>query len=225
MRTATPMHDSWRSGWKYHQLVITLLILLLLHPYVEHRDIFLKGLLMTVLLSGIYAVSKQTRALVLAGLIGIPTLVAHAVSIVLIHPYAEMAARVGTVLFMALTTIVIFRYILLEPEVTSDVLSGAVCVYLLSGLTWASLYILIDTIQPGSFHVSHSQNSGDAMTYSDFLFFSFATLTTVGYGDITPVTTHARSFAIVEAVYGVLYSAILIARVVGLYRPVPPFSR
>jgi uncharacterized membrane protein len=63
------------------------------------------------------------------------------------------------------------------------------------------------------------------MTYSDFLFFSFATLTTVGYGDITPVTTQARSFAIVEAVYGVLYSAILIARVVGLYRPVPPFSR
>ena len=50
------------------------------------------------------------------------------------------------------------------------------------------------------------------MTYSDFLFFSFATLTTLGYGDITPITTQARSFAIVEAVYGVLYSTILIAR-------------
>lgn len=89
----------------------------------------------------------------------------------------------------------------------------------LSGLTWASVDILIDTMQPGSFHVSHSQHSGDAMTYSDFLFFSFATLTTLGYGDITPITTQARSFAIVEAVYGVLYSAILIARLVGLYRP------
>jgi hypothetical protein len=176
---------------------------------------------MTVLLSGIYAASKQTRALVLASLIGIPTLVAHAVSIVLIQPYVTMAAQVGTVLFMALTTTVIFRYILLEPEVTSDVLSGAVCIYLLSGLTWASVYILVDTMQPGSFHVSHSQDTGATMTYSDFLFFSFATLTTLGYGDITPVTTQARSFAIVEALYGVLYSAILIARLVGLYRPVP----
>ena len=62
------------------------------------------------------------------------------------------------------------------------------------------------------------------MTYSDFLFFSFATLTTLGYGDITPITTQARSFAIVEAVYGVLYSAILIARLVGVYRPMPPLS-
>jgi hypothetical protein len=116
MRTATPMHDSWRSRWKYHQLVITLLILLLFHPYLEHRDIFLKGLLMTVLLSGIYAASKQTRPLALACLIGIPTLVAHAVSIVRIHPYVEMAAQVGSLLFMALTTILIFRYILLEPD-------------------------------------------------------------------------------------------------------------
>jgi Ion channel len=224
MRTTTPTSDLRRSRWKYHQLVITLLVILLLHPYVEDRDIFLKCLFMTVLLSGIYAASKQTRALVFACLIGIPTLVAHAVSIVLIQPYVEMAARVGTVLFMALATIVIFRHILLEPEVTSDVLSGAVCVYLLSGLTWASLYILIETIHSGSFHVSHSQNSSDMMTYSDFLFFSFATLTTLGYGDITPVTTQARSFAIVEAVYGVLYSAMLIARLVGLYRPMLPWS-
>jgi hypothetical protein len=143
---------------------MTLLFLLLFHPYVEDRDIFLKGLFMMVLLSGIYAASKQTRPLVLTCLIGIPTLVAHAVSIVLIQPDVEMAVRVGNVLFTALTTIVIF--ILLEPEVTSDVLSGAVCVYLLSGLTWASLYILIETIQLGSFHVSHSRNSSGTMTYS-----------------------------------------------------------
>jgi voltage-gated potassium channel len=225
MRTTPPTSDLRRSRWKYHQLVVTLLVILLLHPYVEDRDIFLKCLFMAVLLSGIYAASKQTRALVFACLIGIPTLVAHAASIVLIQPYVEMAARVGTVLFMAFTTIVIFRHILLEPEVTSDVLSGAVCVYLLSGLTWASFYILIETMYPGSFHVSHRQQAGDVMTYSDFLFFSFATITTLGYGDITPVTTQARSFAIVEAVYGVLYSAMLIARLVGLYRPMSPLSR
>jgi hypothetical protein len=97
MRATTPMSDLRRSRWKYHQLVITLLALLLLHPYVEDRDIFLKSLFMTVLLSGIYAASKQTRPLVLACLIGIPTLVAHAISIVLIQPYVEMAAQVGTV--------------------------------------------------------------------------------------------------------------------------------
>ena len=223
MRT-TPMSDFRRRRWKYHQLVITLLAFILLHPYVEDRGIFLKSLLMTVLLSAIYAASKQPRALLFACLIGVPTLAAHVASIVLMHPYVEMAAWAGSVLFMTFTTIVMLKHILLEPEVTADVLSGAICVYLLSGLTWASVYILIETIQPGSFHVSHAQNSGDTMTYSDFLFFSFATLTTLGYGDITPITPQARSFAIVEAVYGVLYSAILIARLVGIYRPMPPLA-
>jgi hypothetical protein len=51
------------------------------------------------------------------------------------------------------------------------------------------------------------------------MFFSFVTLTTLGYGDITPVTSAARSLAVIEAVFGVLYNAILIARLVGLYRP------
>jgi len=55
--------------------------------------------------------------------------------------------------------------------------------------------------------------------WSDLLFFSFVTLTTLGYGDITPVTSAARSLAVIEAVFSVLYNAILIARLVGLYRP------
>jgi hypothetical protein len=79
--------------------------------------------------------------------------------------------------------------------------------------------LLVETAQPGSFYVSSAQNLDHMINWSDLMFFSFVTLTTLGYGDITPVTSAARSLAVIEAVFGVLYNAILIARLVGLYRP------
>ena len=118
-----------------------------------------------------------------------------------------------------LTAIILWHTLAEESKITADTLYGVVCVYLLSGLTWSSLYTLIEVAQPGSFYVSSAQNMDQVINWSDLLFFSFATLTTLGYGDITPVTSVARSLALLEAVFGVLYNAILIARLVGLYRP------
>ena len=130
-------------------------------------------------------------------------------------------ARLADVLFFGFTTAVLLYHVLADREVTADTLYGAVCVYLLSGVMWASLYGLVELLQPHAFQAS----SGQGVTRSDLLFFSFVTLTTLGYGDITPVTSPARSLAVVEAVFGVLYNALLIARLVGLYRPGAPSPR
>ena len=67
--------------------------------------------------------------------------------------------------------------------------------------------------------MNSEHNLDQVVNFSDLVLFSYATLTTLGYGDITPVTSPARSLAILEAVFGVLYSAILVARLIGLYRP------
>ena len=77
--------------------------------------------------------------------------------------------------------------------------------------------MLVETIQPGSFFIRPEQNLDGILSQADFIYYSFATLTTLGYGDITPATSHVRSLAILEAVTGTLYIAVLIARLVGLY--------
>jgi voltage-gated potassium channel len=90
------------------------------------------------------------------------------------------------------------------------------------GVLWTTLYVFVEGLQPGSFHVSPEQNPDHVINRYDLVFFSFVTLTTLGYGDITPVTALARSLAVLQSLVGVLYNAILVVRLVGLYRPLEP---
>jgi hypothetical protein len=119
--------------------------------------------------------------------------------------------------FYALTATIILLFILRSPRVHEDIIYGAISVYLLIGGAWSSIYSLLETAHPGSFSVVAAQSVGKAMNWADFLYFSFATLTTLGYGDIVPVTSQARSLAVVEAVIGVMYLAVIISRLVGLF--------
>ena len=98
---------------------------------------------------------------------------------------------------------------------TPDVLYGAISVYLMIGLTWSVAYLLLENLYPGSFYIDAAHNPDGYLNLSDLLYYSYVTLTTLGYGDITLVTSQARSLAFLEAVCGVLYVAVLVARLVG----------
>ena len=115
------------------------------------------------------------------------------------------------------------RAVLRQKEITSETISMSISVYLLIGLSWALLYMLLDVLQPHAFSfpstdTSHSARLSDPMatTGTVLIYFSFVTLTTVGYGDITPVTLQARYAAIAEGIMGVFYIAILVARLVAM---------
>ncbi len=94
---------------------------------------------------------------------------------------------------------------------------GAVCVYLLVGMTFGSLYDLIETIHPGSFQINVETAVPAEIRWRTLIFYSFMTLTTIGLGDVTPTTVQAQSLTSIEGVIGVLYLAVLIARIVGIY--------
>jgi hypothetical protein len=105
--------------------------------------------------------------------------------------------------------------VVIEPgAITLDRLVGAVCIYLLLGVVWTLLFALLELVAPGSFHYAGRQ-AGDPIEH--LLYYSFVTLTTLGYGDVAPVHAVARTLAYLEAVVGQLYIALLIASLVGRY--------
>src|SRR5437867_3793357 len=103
------------------------------------------------------------------------------------------------------------------PSVTSEVPCASISAYLMLGLIWTLAYWLVDRLTPGG-AFSYNTNTGEhSMSGFTGFYFSFITLSTVGYGDITPVSRFARWLAAMEAMTGLLYVAVLIARLVSLY--------
>jgi hypothetical protein len=106
-------------------------------------------------------------------------------------------------------------------KVTTDTIFGAICAYLLLGITWTMVFSLIEILHPGSFLggelVTTAADEVLVASPGFFIYYSFVTLTTLGYGDITPMTPPARLLSSLEAVTGQLYIAILIARLVALH--------
>ena len=123
--------------------------------------------------------------------------------------HVSLAAGVASTAMLAAVALV---RVLRLGRVTYDHIVGAVAVYLLLGMTWAQAYGLLDGMVPGAFN----QASPASDSPYAFVYFSVITLATVGYGDITPVHPIARSLAMLEALFGQLYLAILLARLVSL---------
>jgi voltage-gated potassium channel len=118
--------------------------------------------------------------------------------------------------FCAVTIAIAFQQVVMRPgEVTVNRLMGGLCIYLLLGTLWAIFYAFVEYFVPNAF--SYPSSAGRDIL-SEFLYFSFVTLTTLGYGDVAPVHPVARTLSYLEAVVGQLYIAVLIGTLVGQYR-------
>jgi len=122
---------------------------------------------------------------------------------------------VSWLLFFAYVTWSQLRSLLRHREVTGETISMSVSIYLLLGLTWGLLYIVIFTRHPDAFSfATPTKVSGEI--FPTFIYFSLTTLSTIGFGDITPLTLQARYAAVAEGITGQFYLAILVARLVGM---------
>lgn len=128
-------------------------------------------------------------------------------------PFLVFVGDCFAIAFLAFLVIVILSFIFGEQEVTTNVIYASIVTYLLIAIMWAFVYSVLESIQPGSFTIGKDQIDVGKRLY---IYYSFVTITTLGYGDITPATDLANSFSFLEAVIGQLYIAILIARLVGM---------
>jgi voltage-gated potassium channel len=201
---------------RYLFLLISILLLFSMRPLLEGhmRDSLLINLLVSaILVSGVYAASPKRRVFFISLAIASSALIiSWAGYIVSAHSFV-FVGKVFAGLFYIFLIIVILKYIFKEKVITGDMIVGAICVYLLLGVAWASMFSITEILHPGSFNIPEGMDS----ELSHFSYYSFVTLTTLGYGDITPLTATARSLSVLEAITGQLYIAILIARLVGIH--------
>jgi len=124
--------------------------------------------------------------------------------------------------FSGYTVVALLKHLFTSDRVTVNTISASLCAYLLLGVLWAIVYPVTETLAPGSFGFGDAGRGGHAsMRFGSqnamfALYYSLVTLSTLGYGDITPVLPTARMLAAMQAVVGQLYLAVLVARLVGL---------
>jgi hypothetical protein len=198
-------------------LLLSLLLVILLNPVLDHGDwrrlvlgalTFVPIILSTIKLSQI-GVRMWPVVLLMLGVIAF-TVASDTFPNRVLHGF-----RWGFVAaFFALTAANLFSQLQNSRYVSRAHLQTAASIYLLLGGAWAALYGVIETLHPGSFQL------GGQLTdrQSDFIYFSLVTLSTVGYGDIVPLTGEARMLAALEGVTGVLYIAITVAILVSGFR-------
>jgi Ion channel len=200
-------------------LLASLLGLILLFPYANQEifgRILLAVLYSLVLIGGAYAITRNQRALIVGVGLGSLGVVLQWTALLTNAAVFFRLAAVVFIVFLGRTVGEVFRYLLRKGPVTADKLHGALAGYVMLALLWALIYAMIESFTPGSFSFPHVDTT-DPRAFFRLLYFSFTTLTTVGYGDITPVTEQAMSFVIMEQFSGVFFVGVLIARLAGLY--------
>ncbi len=175
-----------------------------------------------VILAGLLIASRNRKALWFALVVAIPVLLLHWTAGHSDLRAVRIAEPLSSALFLAFTAGVVLKSVFLERHVTLDEILGGVIVYLLIGVVFGQLHYAMELARPGAYllgevALSETSSGVDGDLSLSFLYYSFTTLTTLGYGDIRPVTHAARMLSTGEALIGQLYVAILIARLVGSY--------
>lgn len=201
-------------------LLLALLGLILVYPLCEHSGtpgrIVLGFLYSAVLIGGTYATGRSRGSVITGIVLAVLGICAQWAALLTDHPVLLRATGIIFLIFLVLQIVLVMRYLLMKGPITADKLHGALAGYIMLALLWAFVYALLDSVDRGSFSLGKTSAEPSNIFFS-LLYFSFSTLTTVGFGDITPVSDEARSLVMIEQVTGVFFVAVLIARLAGLY--------
>jgi hypothetical protein len=223
-----PLHPSTNSrhltdltGHKFFLLFVFLLASLVLYPYVQNGGFpyfAFRVLGSAAIVVAVYAIRLRRTLLVVALLLAAPALLER---MLLREPDPGALSILNIVLsfvFDVFIVVIIFKRVFTKDQPNSETIFGALCIYLLVGFAFASMYGMVAALQPKAFYLDPLTNLHLIPNRFDFVYYSFATITSLGATGITAVTAPARSLTVIEGLLGVLYLAVLIARLMGAYR-------
>ena len=202
---------------RYSFLLACMVFVLALMPIIiESFDIkiLISIVFSLVAISATYAMTQKKFIFKISIVLIIPLIISLWLSFITESYIAQVSYLINSIIFLSFIAVNILLSTYRAKEVNKEVIYGAMVVYLLIGFIWSFCYGLIECLHPGSFH---DISSGRTFGHQPFIYFSFVTLTTLGFGDITPITPVARSLVVLEAVLGQLYLIINVSWLVGLY--------
>jgi hypothetical protein len=217
------------------QFLGALILMLFASPFLDELkygpaiDTFLITL---VLILGVLAVGRSHRTLMLAGVLMVPAVTARWITHFRPDLLPPVVHNVAALVFIIFVEYQLLHFVLRAPRVNSEVLCAGISGYLLLGIIWMSAYMLVSRLNPvnlahpelNPFAFTVGMTTPHSLSQFEAYYFSFITLSTVGYGDITPLSNGARTLAMMEAMTGTLYMAVLISRLVALYSSQTPES-
>ena len=210
------------------ELLVALGLLFLSAPLVEDMprgDLVEAGLLTLVMVSAVLAVGGQRRTMIVALVLFTPALAAKWINHVRPDLMPPVAFLIPTVVFFGFVVAHLLRFIVRAPRVDANVLCAGIAGYLLLGLLWTPAYLTVARLNPSAFTLPAVPAAPAKLDGFSAFYFSFMTLCTVGYGDITPVSRTARMLAVIEAIAGLFYMAVLISRLVCVYSTAQPAAK
>lgn len=223
-----PLRRAKPKRYRFVYLIFGLLIIGIGAPVMEamlggSAALFTEAVVALSLLAALWSVVTTRRDFLVAIAFFAANMVANSLWIL---ADSEMAARAAHATGFSILVIVAFaaiRWILEPGPVTFDKMIGGLCVYIMIGIGWGELYQLLYSFDPNSFS-GVGEQTGHFLSWR-LNYFSFVTLTTLGYGDILPATPLAQSITVLETLVGQLYLAVLVAALVSAFFADEPQER
>jgi Ion channel len=206
----------WSTDWSLTVLLVLLvgnIFIVPLTAFATWGRFAARMILSLIIISGVIATVRDRRIVVLAILLALGSMFIGWEGLERTNLYLHLFNDVYSLLFIGFLVVLILRQVFRSGPITVRRVQGSVAVYLLLGLLWAVCYEMVELSQPGSFAVFGQKGMANL---SQLAYFSFTTLTTLGFGDIVPLNPLARSLVVLEALVGQLFPVILIARLVTM---------
>ena len=209
--------------FSFLSMLLSFLVIMIAAPLAKgiYSSFIVSIFLGFILISSVSALSSNFRTLVAGIILGGCSLTLMGIDLYNTSWWVHLFSQVTAALLIGLTVVVHFKKVFYSKEYDRNTAFGSVCVFLLIGFFFSLVYSIIEHVFPESFKGLYSStiDSGEMLSltemYQIFLYFSFVTQTTLGYGDIVPQTHLAQNIAITQAIMGQFYIAILVAGLLG----------
>jgi hypothetical protein len=215
----------WFRMHHYWHILIAQVVLLFLSAFLRHH--FIISVLFVLCLLGIFGAVIEniwTRRLprVLALISGVAAAAGGLLQYIhnlsqLEYYWGLFICCIAYAVFIVIAIISIARYVFITDRITQDRIIGSICIYMLIGMLFAFIYAAMGIIINGGFEMAAKMGNVENVYFADFLYFSYSTLTTIGFGDVTPTHPVTKMTACLEGVTGCVYLAIMVARLVGMH--------
>lgn len=216
-------HALFRFVTGYYNILLLFLFLLFIFRPQVHEILYFaiwKLILTCTLLSVIFNTNFSRKLKIITGVLALPAILFNWLNLWHTSEVIFVLNVAFTLIFLAIcTAAILYHAIVITHHVSLDTLKGVICAYFMVAFFFAYIYYLVEYLHPNSFNFAKPELATFTFTHyiSEMLYFSFTTLLTIGYGDITPNTDVGQTAAVLEGLVGQFYLAVLVARLIGLY--------